>query len=65
MVPATSERNFTPSSTALSGPPSTTPGTVLLGQIVTVEGAAAIVRLKRTSWQFLGITGIGHGYGEG
>ena len=33
--PATSERNFTPSSTALSGPPSTTAGTALAGQIVT------------------------------
>jgi hypothetical protein len=39
MLPATSERNFTPSSTALSGPESTTPGTVVDGQIVyEVEG---------------------------
>ena len=44
MVPETSERNFTPSSTGLSGPPSTIPGTAVLGQIVVV--ALAIVRLS-------------------
>src|SRR5262245_14352130 len=32
MVPFTSERNFTPNSTGLSAPASTTPGTAVLGQ---------------------------------
>ena len=35
MFPFTSERNFTPSSTGLSAPASTTPGTVVPGQSVT------------------------------
>jgi hypothetical protein len=35
IMPETSERNLIPSSTALSGPLSTVPGTVVLGQIVT------------------------------
>ena len=43
MVPATSERNFTPNCTALSGPLSTTPGTAPLGQIVTGEFAATVM----------------------
>ena len=43
MLPATSERNFTPSSTGLSGPPSTTPGTALPGQILTVDGVAVVM----------------------
>ncbi len=34
MVPATSDLNLTPSSTALSGPPSTSVGTAVLGQMV-------------------------------
>ena len=39
MLPLTSERNFTPSSTALSGPLSTVPGTVVAGQML--SGALA------------------------
>ena len=48
MVPATSDRNFTPSSTALSGPPSTSPGTVVLDQMVTTAGmdTMAMTRLS-------------------
>ena len=46
MVPATSDRNFTPNSTALSAPPSTNPGTAVLGQMVTTDGTDAIVMLK-------------------
>ena len=46
IVPATSERNFTPSWTALSGPLSTTPGTVLLDQIVRLVDAAVMVMLS-------------------
>jgi hypothetical protein len=34
MLPLTSERNFTPSSTALSAPWSTSPGAAVLGQMV-------------------------------
>jgi len=42
MLPLTSERNFTPSSTALvSAPLSTVPGTAVLGQMV--SGAACRV----------------------
>ena len=43
MMPATSERNFTPSSTALSGPASTIAGTVVLGQIVCGRGASTVM----------------------
>ena len=46
MVPATSDRNLTPSSTELSAPPSTKPGTAVLGQMVTVVGVAATVMLS-------------------
>ena len=47
MVPATSDRNFTPSSTALSAPPSTSAGAALLGQMVTtVDGADVMVMLS-------------------
>src|SRR4051812_245019 len=46
ILPATSDLNFTPSSTALSGPPSTVPGTVLLGQSVTDVACALIVMLN-------------------
>src|SRR5208282_1802686 len=46
MLPATSERNFTPSSTALSGPPSTSPGIAVVGQIVTTSGGDATARLS-------------------
>ena len=49
MVPATSDRNFTPSSTELSAPPSARPGTAVLGQMVTVVGAAAITMLSARS----------------
>ena len=38
MEPLESERNFTPTSTELSGPPSATTGTVVLDQRVEVEG---------------------------
>ena len=44
MVPETSERNFTPSSTALSGPLSTVPGSAVARKIVLV--ALATVRLN-------------------
>ena len=43
IVPATSERNFTPSCTALSGPLSTTAGTVLLDQMVTDAEALTVM----------------------
>ena len=46
MLPFTSDLNFTPSSTALSAPASTVPGTVVLVQIVRVVGAAATVMLN-------------------
>jgi hypothetical protein len=45
-LPATSDLNFTPSSTALSGPLSAVPGTAELGQMVTVVGAEEMVMLK-------------------
>ena len=35
MFPFTSDWNFTPNSTALSGPLSAVPGTAVLGQMVT------------------------------
>src|SRR5262245_48443633 len=41
MVPATSERNLTPSSTALGSAPSPMAGTGLDGQIVAIEGLPA------------------------
>ena len=40
-MPETSERKFTPSSTGLSGPPSTTPGIAIADQIVFVALAIA------------------------
>src|SRR5262245_39777977 len=43
IVPGTSERNFTPSSTALVSPPSTTAGTGLLGQIDTALTAFTVM----------------------
>ena len=46
IVPATSDLNFTPSSTALSGPPSTTPGTAVLGQMVSTVGTDVMVMLS-------------------
>jgi hypothetical protein len=46
MVPGTSERNLTPSSTELSAPPSTKVGTAVVGQMVTVVGVAATVMLS-------------------
>src|ERR1017187_2428787 len=45
-LPATSDLNFTPSSTALSGPLSGVPGTAVLGQMLIVAGAEATVMLK-------------------
>ena len=45
-LPATSDLNFTPSSTALSGPLSAVPGTAVLGQMVTLAGAEEMVMLK-------------------
>src|SRR5215475_7228497 len=44
MKPATSERNFTPSSTALSGPASTMAGTGLLGQIEEFPALTVMLR---------------------
>src|SRR5215475_10537836 len=44
MEPATSERNFTPSSTALSGPASMMAGVGLLGQMEEVAGLIAMLR---------------------
>src|SRR5262245_22434366 len=41
MVPATSERNLTPSSTALGSAPSPMAGTGLDGQIIAIEGLPA------------------------
>ena len=46
MMPGTSARNFTPNSAGLSGPESTTPGTVVLGQMVYSTVGAAMVMLK-------------------
>src|SRR5208282_6318380 len=46
ILPATSDWNFTPSSTALSGPLSAVPGTVVLGHRLTLVGAEEIVMLK-------------------
>src|ERR1700690_199837 len=43
MNPATSERNFTPSSTGASGPPSTVPGTVELGQMLKVDTIGTVI----------------------
>src|SRR5579862_8620224 len=41
--PATSERNFTPSSTGESGPPSTVPGAVEPGQMVKVDTMGMVI----------------------
>src|SRR5687767_11926489 len=46
MYPATSERNFTPSSTELSAPASTSFGTAVAGQMLVVDGAAATTMLS-------------------
>src|SRR5262245_41623548 len=51
MTPATSERNFTPSSTALSGPPSApTPGTAVLGQMVRAAASTVMPRAFVVVW---------------
>src|SRR5262249_36687073 len=44
VVPATSERNLTPSSTALASPPSTTAGVGLLGQIMSEPTSIMMLR---------------------
>src|ERR1700690_1352821 len=46
IFPATSERNFTPNSAALSGPLSAVTGGAVPGQIVATAGRAAMVRLN-------------------
>ena len=46
IFPATSDWNFTPNSTALSGPLSAVPGTTVLGQRLTLVGAEETVMLK-------------------
>src|SRR5262245_27202584 len=50
MNPAASERNLTPSSTALGSPPSTTAGTGLLGQMVVVTALTVTLRAFVTVW---------------
>ena len=64
MLPATSERNFTPNSTALSGPESTDPGTVVPGQIVYVVCGAEMTILKALVAFCAWIAHIGHLDGE-
>src|SRR5262249_3149348 len=44
MKPATSDWNFTPSTTATVSPPSTMAGVGLLGQMVVVEGLTVMLR---------------------
>src|SRR5208283_5697669 len=46
ILPATSDLNFTPSPTALSGPLSAVPGTIVLGQMVLLVGAEEMVMLN-------------------
>jgi hypothetical protein len=46
IFPATSDWNFTPSSTALSGPLSATPGTAVPDQMLTTVGTDATVTLR-------------------
>ena len=43
MLPARSDVNFTPTSTELSGPASTTPGTALLSHRLATDGGDVFV----------------------
>src|SRR5262245_32850537 len=50
MKPATSDLNFTPSSTEAGSPPSTMAGTGLEGQIIAIEGSTVMPRAWLTCW---------------